>query len=165
MLISNFSLYIWGRGRVISGRPTEPWWSWPAWSSALCLYFCWLISSIKNKCLNQTHYRFKREFKYKTDPLGLQVLNLCQNINWNKVGCIFPMVVVSILPQVEFGPNDHREDTPLFIKIKFWLTWMDVPGFGLIWRGDFRGDWNLLWFRIIAGDLFLLLTGEVLSTC
>ena len=45
------------------------------------------------------------------------------------------------------------------------LTWMDVPGFGLIWRGDFRGDWNLLWFRIMAGDLFLLLTGEVLSTC
>ena len=32
----------------------------------------------------------------------------------NKVGC-FPMVVVSILPHAEFGPNDHWEDAPHFI--------------------------------------------------
>ena len=31
-----------------------------------------------------------------------------------KVGYVFPMVVVSILSHVEFGPNDHREDAPLF---------------------------------------------------
>ena len=31
-----------------------------------------------------------------------------------KVGCVFPMVVVSILPHAEFGPNDHREDAPHF---------------------------------------------------
>ena len=32
-----------------------------------------------------------------------------------KVGCVFPMVVVSILLQIEFGSNDHREDAPHFI--------------------------------------------------
>ena len=31
-----------------------------------------------------------------------------------KVGCIFPMVVVSLLPHVEFGLNDYREDAPHF---------------------------------------------------
>ena len=29
-----------------------------------------------------------------------------------KVGCVFPMVVVPILPDVEFGPNDYRDDAP-----------------------------------------------------
>ena len=28
----------------------------------------------------------------------------------SKVGCVFPIVVVSILPHAEFGPNEHRED-------------------------------------------------------
>ena len=31
-----------------------------------------------------------------------------------KVERVFPMVVVSILPHAEFGPNDHREDAPHF---------------------------------------------------
>ena len=39
-----------------------------------------------------------------------------------KVGRVFPMVVVSILPHAEFGPNDHREDAPHFI------TELDVNG-------------------------------------
>ena len=30
----------------------------------------------------------------------------------NKVGYVFPVVVVSILLRAEFGPNDHREDAP-----------------------------------------------------
>ena len=32
----------------------------------------------------------------------------------NKVGCILLIVVVSKLPQAEFGPNDHREDASNF---------------------------------------------------
>ena len=28
----------------------------------------------------------------------------------SKVGCVFPMVVVFILPQAKFRPNNHRED-------------------------------------------------------
>jgi len=32
----------------------------------------------------------------------------------SKVSCVFPMVVVPLLPHAEFGPNDHQEDTPHF---------------------------------------------------
>ena len=32
------------------------------------------------------------------------------------------MVVVSILPHAEFGPNDHREDAPLFRCLAILLT-------------------------------------------
>ena len=32
-----------------------------------------------------------------------------------KVGFVFPMVVICILPQAEFGRNYHREDAPHFI--------------------------------------------------
>ena len=32
----------------------------------------------------------------------------------NKMGCVFPMVILSILPHAEFGPNDHRENAPHF---------------------------------------------------
>ena len=31
-----------------------------------------------------------------------------------KVGCVFAMVIVSILPHEKFGRNDHRKDTPHF---------------------------------------------------
>ena len=31
-----------------------------------------------------------------------------------KLGCVVRMVVDSILPQAECGPNDHRKDAPLF---------------------------------------------------
>ena len=33
----------------------------------------------------------------------------------NKVGCVFPMVIVSILPHAGFRLNDHRKDAPHFI--------------------------------------------------
>ena len=32
---------------------------------------------------------------------------------------LFLMVVVSILPQAEFGPNDHREGAPHFMNCSF----------------------------------------------
>ena len=38
-----------------------------------------------------------------------------------KVGCVFPVVVVSILPYADLGPNYHREDAPhftIFINVK-----------------------------------------------
>ena len=38
-----------------------------------------------------------------------------------KVGCVFPMVVVSILPHAslnEFGSNCHREDAPHIIDVQ-----------------------------------------------
>ena len=33
------------------------------------------------------------------------------------VGSIFLMVVVSMLPHVEIGGNDHREDAPQFMRM------------------------------------------------
>ena len=33
-----------------------------------------------------------------------------------KRGCVVRMVVDSILPHAEFGPNDHRKDAPLFMN-------------------------------------------------
>ena len=44
-----------------------------------------------------------------------------------KVGCVFPMIIVTILVYAEFGQNDHREDAPtLFLKyLPSWLsTWL-----------------------------------------
>ena len=32
-----------------------------------------------------------------------------------KVGCVFPMVIVSILPHAVFRRNDHRKDAPHFM--------------------------------------------------
>ena len=33
-----------------------------------------------------------------------------------EIKCVFPMVVVSILPHAEFGLNDHREGALYFIR-------------------------------------------------
>ena len=35
------------------------------------------------------------------------------------MGCVFPMVVVSIQPHAEFGQNDHREDALYFTNVVF----------------------------------------------
>ena len=35
--------------------------------------------------------------------------------NLSKVECVFPMVIVSIWTQAEFGRNKHAEDVPNFI--------------------------------------------------
>ena len=35
-------------------------------------------------------------------------------VNSDKLGCVVRMVVDSILPHAEGGPNDHRKDAPLF---------------------------------------------------
>ena len=45
----------------------------------------------------------------------------------SKVGCVFPMVVVSMMPRADFGPSDHRDDALHFTKYIFrliWLHWM-----------------------------------------
>ena len=41
-----------------------------------------------------------------------------RNMERHKVGCVLQMVVLSILPHAEFGPNGHREGTPHFT---FWV--------------------------------------------
>ena len=84
--------------------------------------------------------------------------NLCLIFRIRKVGRVFPMVIVSILPQAEFGRNVHREDTPHFI----WNTnhsWdlskarlrFNIIGTGLSYRDndgsktDFWWNWIVKW--------------------
>ena len=38
----------------------------------------------------------------------------CPHSTKCNVGCVFQMVVLSIVPYVEFGGNDHREGAPSF---------------------------------------------------
>ena len=46
-----------------------------------------------------------------------------------KTGCVFLMVVVSLLHHVEFGPNDHREKAPHFIIGVFpWMAMVHYHG-------------------------------------
>ena len=46
-------------------------------------------------------------------------------VNSCKVGCVFPMVVVPILPHADFGPNDHRENTPHFSTVVYiYVYWL-----------------------------------------
>ena len=49
---------------------------------------------------------------------------------YNKVGCVFQMVVVSILTHVVFGPNDHLDDAPYFTYELNVITF--DPGLNLI---------------------------------
>ena len=45
-------------------------------------------------------------------------LRLVWNINFLEfiVGCVFSIVVVSILPHADFERNDHQEDAPHFMS-------------------------------------------------
>ena len=45
--------------------------------------------------------------------IDTEKVKVCQEIT-NKVECVFPIVVDSMLPHAEFGPNDHRKDAPRF---------------------------------------------------
>ena len=57
---------------------------------------------------------------------GIEIHTIC------KVGCVFLMVVVSILLHAEFGRNDYREDAPHFTMshslcgLLFDLLWPDL---------------------------------------
>ena len=42
------------------------------------------------------------------------LFNMNNHYLYIKVGCVFAMVIVSILPHAEFRRNDHREDAPHF---------------------------------------------------
>ena len=37
----------------------------------------------------------------------------------SKLGCVVRMVIDSILPHAESGPNDHRKDAPPFTKVVY----------------------------------------------
>ena len=54
------------------------------------------------------HLMAKNSYEFIYTTSAIENSGLFQKvIPKNKVGCVFPMVVVSILPQAGFGPNDH----------------------------------------------------------
>ena len=70
-----------------------------------------------------------------------KVLTLLHPEGWNvpfhplswtrKVGCVFPMAMVSLPPHAEFGLNDHREYALHFTSFRFWgLTFHLVFKYG-----------------------------------
>ena len=52
------------------------------------------------------------------------------------MGCVFPVVFVTILPPAEFGPNDHREDAP-HINCNNPISIYELKSF-LIWSNRFQ---------------------------
>ena len=65
--------------------------------------------------------------KRKIEEQKLEIYNLNQNHQTefekqkleggeNKVGCVLPMVVISIRPQTEFGRNDDRKRHPTLLR-------------------------------------------------
>ena len=48
--------------------------------------------------------------------LKIQGITHYATLKDSKLGCVVRMVVDSILPHAESGPNDHRNDAPPFIS-------------------------------------------------
>ena len=69
---------------------------WIRWLQDLMIHFLWFISWLI--------------------PVSHMIWLIWHFFIWfiTKVGCIFPMFVVSLLPHAEFGKSDHREDAPHF---------------------------------------------------
>ena len=73
-----------------------------------------------NQMLRQA--KLTERFTLKMASKGIQesfillFIIIYTKLSYHKVGCVLPIVVVYILPLVEFGRNDHREDAPHFMK-------------------------------------------------
>ena len=66
--------------------------------------------------IDQTRNQIEEEIKAKN--LHEQRFKDDSGLHHNKLGCVVRMVVDSILPHAESGPNDYREDAPrLFFLI------------------------------------------------
>ena len=55
---------------------------------------------------------------------------------------VFQMVIVSVLPHAECGPNDHREGAPHFIKIELWKVLFRVEAGWSYWASNGSLYWN-----------------------
>ena len=67
-----------------------------------------------------------------------------------KAGCIFPIVVVSILPIAEFGTNDHREGAP---HLNFQLfSFGDDRLIALVFLRMYPITIRVFWIKVFAKD-------------
>ena len=99
------------------------------------------------------HELFGMRVRSSLVPTSFIYISLEDNIESNdyssKVGCVFPIVVVSILPNAEIGQND-REDAPHFINLAweqpyswystniFWKRWLKIS----VISGRAQVRWN-----------------------
>ena len=72
----------------------------------------------------QCHPKMKKKYFFEFENIDFWYF-----LRKGKVGYVFPMVVVYILPHVEFGRNDHREEAPTLIKSEI-SHWAQVTYFG-----------------------------------
>ena len=86
---------------------------------------------------------FKNHHHQNNPKVAISCLRWCHEIillkrvptlEFTKVGCIFLMIVVSILPRTEFGSNHHREDAPDFTYLSggttsFEQKWVNSASF------------------------------------
>ena len=92
-------------------------------SRIVCLNFSWKSLRISQFFLCQLEENHHLEV-----PQDLYKLLFERNLEIKcKVGCIFLMVTVSLLPRAVFGPTDHREDPPHFTRKPFSLKMILPP--------------------------------------
>ena len=92
-------------------------------SRIVCLIFSWMSLRILQFFLCQLEENHHLEV-----PQDLYKLLFERNLEIKcKVGCIFLMVTVSLLPRAVFGPTDHREDPPHFTRKPFSLKMILPP--------------------------------------
>ena len=85
----------------------------------------------------------------------------------DKVGCLFPMVVVFIPPHTEFRPNDHRDDAPHFT----WESYSNLvplvsnwkPDLVFIYRYEFYSLFEWFWYMLAGCEIGHSVTVYVLD--
>ena len=91
----------------------------------ILFHFNWFIFQIARMPLTNSKKIMKKIKKIQEDEKEKNLIrNLIQPIlrlkqtlllkPVSKVGCVFPMAIVSTMPHAGFGPNDHLEDAPHF---------------------------------------------------
>jgi len=155
--------------------------------SKLCL-FCWIdkdsvITDIVK--LTKCGFNFLPQFLLKNnvrDDLCLKCTHswtfIVSKKSISKVGCVFPMVVVSILLHAELGRNDHREGALHFIFCCFsFFTYKYVRFFNWAKNDDSQNQslavqalnlWVQLDYHKILEEILILwiyLKFEIKSQC
>ena len=84
--------------------------------------------------------------------------------NSSKVGSVFPIVVVSILPHADFGPNNHREDAPYFTLVRARIVFFSENGPDALKSGSVKlcAGISSTKFRTL-GSFFILSLSDFIS--
>ena len=121
-----------------------PFWSLINGSKITNLCECLAKSAVISKLLRTRFRPIYRVFLYIVGlyivmtlsiPMFLIIMaflnELSEARSYNKMGCIFPMVAVSIMPHLKFGRIDHREGTIRFTGQRYAIEGFINP-FGIV---------------------------------